>query len=170
MEWGWYRASCPSRKEVLDNRSGSSYYHGNKICHREKAPAPSDSAEPGLWPIHWPISENQRVDTVDKAVICTHRKWGQKCRKAPNSRAFTSRRIFKSIRIFCKWAGVHGSNSRASVLIERAVATSRKTVMLIMRGTALNPGNCRSIYAYDLRKFILGHPLLHSVVSHIIPN
>lgn len=47
MEWGWYRASCPSRKEVLDNRSGSSYYHGNKICHREKAPAPSDSAEPG---------------------------------------------------------------------------------------------------------------------------
>ena len=94
MEWGWCSASCLSRKEVLDNRSGSSYYHGNKVFHREKAPAPPDSAEPGLWPIRWPISENQRVDTVDKAVICTHRNRGQKCRKAPNSRALTSRRIF----------------------------------------------------------------------------
>ena len=31
MERGWYRASCLSLKEVLDNRSGSSYYHGDKI-------------------------------------------------------------------------------------------------------------------------------------------
>jgi len=41
MEWGWYRASCLSWEEILDNRSGSSYYHGNKICP-QKVLAPPD--------------------------------------------------------------------------------------------------------------------------------
>lgn len=33
-----------------------------------KASAPPDSAGSGLWPIRWPVSENQLVNTVDKAI------------------------------------------------------------------------------------------------------